>query len=81
MNIYAGNLSQDVTEDDLKTVFQVYGKVETVNVIKDKHTGMSKGFSFVEMPDNVEAQSAITGLNDKEFKGKMLKVNTAKPRT
>jgi RNA recognition motif-containing protein len=81
MNIYAGNLSQEVTEDDLKTAFEVYGKVETVNVIKDKDTGRSKGFSFVEMPDNTEAQSAITGLNDKEFKGKTLKVNTAKPRT
>jgi RNA recognition motif-containing protein len=80
MNIYAGNLSQELTQDDLKTAFEAYGKVETVNVIKDKDTGRSKGFGFVEMPDNAEAQSAITGLNDKEFKGTTLKVNTAKPR-
>ena len=81
MNIYVGNLMQAVTEDDLKTAFEVHGKVETVNVIKDRDTGRSKGFGFVEMPDNAEAQSAITGLNDKDFKGKTLKVNTAKPRT
>jgi RNA recognition motif-containing protein len=68
MNIYAGNLSQEVTEDDLKTAFAVYGKVETVNIIKDKDTGRSKGFGFVEMPDDTEARSAITGLNDKEFR-------------
>jgi RNA recognition motif-containing protein len=81
MNIYIGNISQEVTEDDLKTAFEAYGKVEIVNVIKDKYTGRSKGFGFVEMPDNAEAQSAITGLNGKEFKGKALTVNTAKPRT
>ena len=67
MNIYAGNLSQEVTEDDLKTAFEVYGKVETVNIIKDKDTGRPKGFGFVEMPDDTEARSAIVGLNDKKF--------------
>lgn len=67
MNIYTGNLSQEVTEDDLKTAFEVYGKVETVNIIKDKDTGRSKGFGFVEMPDNAEAQAAIIGLHNKEF--------------
>jgi len=81
MNIYVGNLAYEVTEDELKTAFEAYGKVETVKVIKDNDTGRSKGFGFVEMPDNAEAQAAINGLNDKEFKGKALKVNTAKPKT
>ena len=81
MNIYIGNLSLDVTEDDLKTAFEAYGQVETIKIIKDNYTGKSKGFGFVEMPDNSEAQSAINGLNDKEFKGKTLTVNVARPRT
>jgi len=81
MNIYVGNLAYEVTEDELKTAFEAYGKVETVKVIKDNDTGRSKGFGFVEMPDNAEAQAAINGLNDKEFKGKALKVNTSKPKT
>ena len=67
MNIYTGNLSQEVTENDLKTAFEVYGKVETVKIIKDKETGRSKGFGFVEMPDNAEARSAIVGLHNKEY--------------
>jgi RNA recognition motif-containing protein len=66
MNIYSGNLSQEVTEDDLKTAFEVYGKVETVNIIKD-NAGRSKGFGFVKMPDDAEARSAIIGLNNKQF--------------
>lgn len=81
MNIYVGNLSQDVTEEDLKTAFEAYGGVESLRVIKDNYTGKSKGFAFVEMPNNAEAQSAIDGLNDKDFKGNTLKVNTARPRT
>jgi RNA recognition motif-containing protein len=81
MNIYVGNLSLETTEDDLKTTFEAYGEVDTVKVIKDNYTGTSKGFGFVEMPDNSQAQSAITGLNSKEFKGKALTVNTARPRT
>ena len=81
MNIYVGNLSQEVTEDDLKTAFDAYGKVESLRIIKDNYTGKSKGFAFVEMPDNAEAQAAIDGLNDKDFRGNKLKVNTARPRT
>jgi cold-inducible RNA-binding protein len=81
MNIYAGNLSFEVTENELKEAFEAFGKVETVKVIKDNDTGRSKGFGFVEMPDNTEAQAAINGLNDKDFKGKTLKVNTARPKT
>jgi RNA recognition motif-containing protein len=80
MNIYVGNLSHDVTEEDLKEAFKVFGEVETVKLIKDNDTGGSKGFGFVEMSDNANAQSAIDGLNDKEFKGRTLKVNIARPR-
>jgi len=81
MNIYVGNLSQEVTDEDLKTAFGAYGEVESLRIIKDNYTGRSKGFAFVEMPNNAEAQSAIDGLNDKDFKGNTLKVNTARPRT
>jgi len=81
MNIYVGNLSYDVTEADLKEAFEVFGEVETVRVLKDNDTGRSKGFGFVEMPNNAEAQSAIDDLNEKEIKGRSIKVNTARPRT
>jgi RNA recognition motif-containing protein len=81
MNIYVGNLSYEVTEEDLKEAFEVFGEVETVRVLKDNETGRSKGFGFVEMPNNADAQSAINDLNDKELKGRTIKVNTARPRT
>ena len=81
MNIYVGNLSYEVTEEDLKESFEVFGEVETINVIKDNYTGRSKGFGFVEMSNNADVQSAINGLNDKELKGRTVKVNTARPRT
>jgi len=81
MNIYIGNLSYDVTEDELQKVFEGFGQVESVKIIKDNYTGRSKGFGFVEMPNNADAQSAINGLNDKELKGRTLKVNAARPRT
>ena len=80
MNIYVGNLSYEVTEEDLKEAFGVFGEVDTVKVIKDNYTGRSKGFGFVEMPVNAEAQSAIEGLNGKELKGRSLNVNEARPR-
>lgn len=81
MNIYVGNLSYEVNEEDLKEAFELFGQVETVRVILDNDTGRSKGFGFVEMPNNADAQSAINSLNDKEIKGRALKVNTARPRT
>ena len=81
MNIYVGNLSYEVTEEDLKEAFEVFGEVETVKVIKDNYTGRSKGFGFVEMPAKDGAQSAINELNDKELKGRTLKVNEARPRS
>ena len=80
MNIYAGNLSPDVTEDDLKEAFEAFGQVESVNVIKDKFSGAPRGFGFVEMPSKKEAQSAIEGLNSTDLKGQSLNVNEARPR-
>ena len=81
MNIYVGNLSYEVTEEDLKQAFGAFGQVESINIIKDKYSGESKGFGFVEMPAKAEAQSAIEGLNGKELKGRMLKVSEARPRS
>jgi RNA recognition motif-containing protein len=81
MNIYVGNLSYEVTEEDLKEAFKVFGAVDTVKVIKDNYTGRSKGFGFVEMPAKAEAQSAIEGLNGKDLKGRSLNVNEAQPRS
>jgi RNA recognition motif-containing protein len=81
MNIYVGNLSYEVTEEDLKEAFEGFGEVETIRVLKDKYTGRSKGFGFVEMASKAEGQSAIEGLNGKELKGRALNVNEARPRT
>jgi RNA recognition motif-containing protein len=81
MNIYVGNLSRDVTEDDLKQAFEAFGQVESANVIKDRFSGESRGFGFVEMPSKNEAQSAITGVNGKDLKGRMVVVNEARPKT
>jgi len=80
MNIYVGNLSRDVTEEDLRQTFEAFGKVESATIIKDKFSGESRGFGFVEMPAKAEAQSAIADLNGKELKGRPLKVNEARPR-
>jgi RNA recognition motif-containing protein len=81
MNIYVGSLSYEVTEEDLKEAFEAFGQVESVSIIKDKYSGQSKGFGFVEMPAKAEAQSAINDLNGKELKGRTLNVNEARPRT
>ena len=81
MKIYVGNLSYEVSEDDLKEAFEAFGQVESVSIIKDKYSGQSKGFGFVEMPAEAEAQSAISDLNGKELKGRTLNVNEARPRT
>ena len=81
MNIYVGNLSRDVTEADLRQLFEQYGQVESVAVIKDKFSGESRGFGFVELASKAEAEAAITALNGKEFKRRTLTVNEAKPRT
>ncbi len=81
MNIYVGNLALGVNEADLREIFQAYGEVRTTSVIKDKFSGESRGFGFVEMPNGAEAQKAISMLNGKELKGRSAKVNEAKPRT
>jgi len=80
MNIYVGNLSFNLTEDDLRTAFSAYGTVEKAAIITDKMSGQSRGFGFVEMPNKEEAVKAIEGLNGKDLKGRNLKVNEAQPR-
>ena len=81
MNIYVGNLSGDVGNDDLRQVFEAFGQVTSATVIKDKFSGESRGFGFVEMPSRDEAKSAIEGLNGKDLKGQSLTVNEARPRS
>lgn len=80
MNIYVGNLSRDVSETELREAFQEYGEVTSASIIKDKFTGESRGFGFVEMPNKIEAESAISGLNGKDLKGRTINVNEARPR-
>jgi RNA recognition motif-containing protein len=80
MNIYVGNLARDVTEEQLKQAFEAFGQVGTVSVIKDKFSGESRGFGFVEMPSKDEAAAAIQGMNDKEIGGRAVKVNEAHER-
>jgi len=80
MNIYVGNLAYGVTQDELREAFAAYGQVESASLITDKFTGESKGFGFVEMPNNSEADAAIKALNDSSLKGRNMKVNQAKPR-
>ena len=79
MNVYVGNLALNVTEEDLQQAFGAFGEVTSAKIIKDRYSGESRGFGFVEMPAGAEAQSAINGLNGKELKGLKLKVNEARP--
>jgi RNA recognition motif-containing protein len=81
MNIYVGNLSSDVTGDDLRQAFEAFGQVESASVITDKFSGESRGFGFVEMPSKDEATAALAGMNGKDIKGKAVSVNEAKPKT
>jgi len=80
VNIYVGNLSFETTEEDVRGAFESFGRVESVKIITDKYSGESRGFGFVEMPSADEAKAAISGLNDKELKGRTLNVNEARPR-
>lgn len=80
MKIYVGNLSFDVTEDELRVEFAAFGKVESVNVITDRYSGRPRGFAFVEMPSVAEGQAAITALNGKTIKNRALNVSAARPR-
>jgi RNA recognition motif-containing protein len=81
MNIFVGNLSRDVTEEDLRQAFSAYGQVDRVTILKDKFTGEPRGFGFVEMPAKAEAEAAIAGLNQNDLKGRQLTVNEARPKT
>jgi len=80
VNIFVGNLSRNVTEDNLRAEFQPFGEITSVSIIKDKFSGESKGFGFVEMPKKEEAQAAISALNGKELGEKPITVNEARPR-
>ena len=79
MNIYVGNFSGEVTDEDLRVAFETFGQVESATVIKDKFTGESRGFGFVEMPSRKDAEEAMNGI--KELKGRMVTVNEARPRS
>lgn len=80
MNLYVGNLALNVSESELQQTFETFGEVTSVKIIKDRYTGESKGFGFVEMPSGAEAQAAMNSLNGKELKGLAIKVNQAKPQ-
>jgi len=80
MNIYVGNLARETSEAELRQAFEAFGQVSSAAIIKDKFSGESRGFGFVEMPNGEEAKAAIAGLNGKELGGRALNVNEAKPR-
>jgi RNA recognition motif-containing protein len=80
MNIYVGNLPYSVTDDELRAAFADFGEVSSANVIMDRMSGRSKGFGFVEMPNDSEAEEAINALNESAFNGRNIKVNQARPR-
>lgn len=80
MNIYVGNLSFDVSEEDLRKTFEAFGRTNSATIIRDKYSGQSRGFGFVEMADRAEAQAAIDGLNGKELLGRQINVSEARPR-
>ena len=81
MNIYVGNLSSDVTDEMILKAFVSFGEVTSARVIKDKYSGQSRGFGFVEMPVQSQAETAMKSLNGKELQGKEMSVNEARPRT
>ena len=80
INIYCGNLSFDVNEDELKELFEGYGRVDSAKIILDQFTGRSRGFGFVEMADREEGMRAIEELDSKDYRGRSMKVNEARPR-
>ena len=81
MKLYVGNIPRALTEDELREHFQTYGQIASVAILKDKFTGESRGFGFIEMPTKSEADAAITGLHGKPLKGRPLTVNEARPKT
>ena len=80
MNIYVGNLSYGMSEDELRDAFGAFGEVSSVKILMDRETGRSRGFGFVEMPNNSEAETAIAQLNGKDLGGRALRINEARPR-
>jgi len=80
MNIYVGNLSREVTEEELREAFKAFGQVTSASIVKDRDSGQPRGFGFVDMPAKADAQAAISGLNGKELKGRRLIVSEARPR-
>ncbi len=81
MNIYVGNLSNNATDETIRQAFESFGQVTSAKIIKDKYTGQSRGFGFVEMLEQAQAQAAVKSLNGKELLGKQMSVNEARPRT
>lgn len=81
MNIYVGNLAREASEDELRQAFAAFGAVSSASIIKDKFTGESRGFGFVEMPSKEEAEAAMKALNGKDLKGRPLTVNEARPKS
>jgi RNA recognition motif-containing protein len=80
MNIFAGNLAPEVTENDLRDTFKAFGEVAFVNIVRDRGNRVSMGYGFLHMPVEGEAEAAISGLNGRDLKGKILKVTDARPR-
>ena len=80
MNIYVGNLSYGMSEDELRQAFSAHGEVSSVKILMDRETGRSRGFGFVEMPNQNEAEAAIAQLNGKDVGGRALRINEARPR-
>ena len=80
VNIYVGNLSYNMTEDDLRSMFEAHGQVDRASLTMDRATGRARGFGFVEMPNDAEAKAAIDALNDAEVQGRKMLVNEAKPK-
>ena len=81
MKLFIGSLSYNVTEGDLRHALEVFGQVTSISIVKDQESGRSKGFGFVEMPEQSEAQSAIAGLNGQAFNGRTITVNEARPHS
>jgi len=80
VNIYVGNLSYETREEDLRNMFEAHGRVDRASVVTDRMTGRSKGFGFVEMPNDAEARAAISALNEMETNGRKITVNEARPK-
>jgi RNA recognition motif-containing protein len=81
MNIYVGNISRESSENEIRALFEEFGKVDNINLIRDNYTKILKGFGFIEMPDSDEAEKSIKNLNGQMFNGRPLTVNVAKPKT